>query len=183
MVPFFRLANTNEEEEPSLLANSIKEEIEHHTSKDPTLANDPNLVLRGKLLYTKTGQIIVPSTPDQALRMRILKNFHDATTAGHLGRDRTELIIKKWCFWPDMTAMISEYVRTCELCQRTKPDHHAPFVDLASIPIPDKPWTSVAMDFIVDLPKSTSVEGFNMTRFWSLIDSRRWHTSPPARKA
>jgi hypothetical protein len=51
-----------------------------------------------------------------------------------------------------------DYVTTCDTCSRSKIPRHRPYGLLQPLPIPETPWTSISMDFIVDLPKSKSFD-------------------------
>lgn len=46
------------------------------------------------------------------------------------------------------------YVRTCLVCQQDKVDQNQPAGLLELLPIPERPWESISMDFITCLPKS-----------------------------
>ena len=46
------------------------------------------------------------------------------------------------------------YVRTCLLCQQDKVEQHQPRGLLEPLPIVERPWESVTMDFIIGLTKS-----------------------------
>ncbi|KAH7427492.1 hypothetical protein KP509_10G046600 [Ceratopteris richardii] len=45
-------------------------------------------------------------------------------------------------------------IRTCDTCNRSKVPRHKPHGILQPLPIPERPWASLSMDFITDLPKS-----------------------------
>ena len=47
-------------------------------------------------------------------------------------------------------------VQACDICQRNKASTHKPHGLLQPLPIPEKKWTSVSMDFIVQLPKTAA---------------------------
>ncbi|KAA0051289.1 reverse transcriptase [Cucumis melo var. makuwa] len=49
---------------------------------------------------------------------------------------------------------IESYVKTCLVCQQDKGEQQLPAGLLEPLPIAEKPWDSVTMDFIVALPKS-----------------------------
>ena len=57
-------------------------------------------------------------------------------------------------FWYGMKTDIKEHIKTCETCQRIKVDTIKPAGLLQPLPIPDKPWLDISMDFIIGLPKS-----------------------------
>ena len=53
-----------------------------------------------------------------------------------------------------MNKDIKEYIKSCEICCRSKDSRHKPYGFLNPLEIPDRPWTSLSMDFITDLPTS-----------------------------
>ena len=46
-----------------------------------------------------------------------------------------------------------EFIKTCELCQRNKPSNKKPQGLLQPLPIPERKWESISMDFVTHLPK------------------------------
>ena len=63
-------------------------------------------------------------------------------------------LISRDFWWPQMWKSVKEYVTTCDICSRSKIPRHRPYGLLHPLPIPEKPWSSISMDFIVDLPPS-----------------------------
>jgi len=53
--------------------------------------------------------------------------------------------------------MVKSYVSLCTNCACTKVQCHKPYGKLKQLPILDKPWDSISMDFIENLP---AVDGF-----------------------
>jgi len=53
-----------------------------------------------------------------------------------------------------MRDTIKQYVKNCDICQRTKVVRHAPYGLMKPDEAPDPPWKSISMDFIKDLPNS-----------------------------
>ncbi len=95
---------------------------------------------------------IVISDPDKQLE--VVKQRHDSPVARHFGQAKTYDLVTRDFWWPGIRAYIKDYVKTCTTCQRNKSVHHKPFGLLQPLPIPDSPWTSVSLDFIVKLPLS-----------------------------
>jgi len=89
-----------------------------------------------------------------SLRPKILFEHHDSHLAGHPGRAKTIELIARDYSWPGLSNDIRRYVRSCDLCQRNKSSHHAPYGDLVPLEIPSRNWESISMDFITDLPLS-----------------------------
>ena len=51
-----------------------------------------------------------------------------------------------------MRRFVEDYVRTCDTCCRAKMPRHHPYGFLEPLPILSKPWQSISLDFIIDLP-------------------------------
>jgi hypothetical protein len=55
-------------------------------------------------------------------------------------------------WWPQIWKTVKNYWTTCDICSRSKGPRHRPYGLLRPLPIPKKPWSSISMDFIIDLP-------------------------------
>ena len=101
-------------------------------------------------------RVLVPN--DNDLRNRIMFEYHDAPASGHLGREKTYLMLSRDFYWPNQYKWVRKYIRTCEICQRVKssPASQAP---LHSMPVPQDCWQSVSMDFIFGFPKVNGKNG------------------------
>lgn len=90
----------------------------------------------------------------------VMKEVHDGRTeAAHAGYHKTYNRISATYYWPRMSRSIKELVRTCDVCQKSKPRKHAPMGLLQPIPIPSQPFEVISMDFISELP--VTPEGFD----------------------
>lgn len=54
---------------------------------------------------------------------------------------------------------MADWVRQCQVCQQAKHERTVPGGLLQPLPVPDRPWKDITMDFIDGLPKS---EGFEV---------------------
>ncbi|KAG3059276.1 hypothetical protein PC121_g14023 [Phytophthora cactorum] len=97
-----------------------------------------------------TPRIVVPLDDD--LRARIIHEFHDSPSAGHLGREKTFATLSRDFYWPHMYKWMRKWVRSCEACQRVKPapSRQAP---LRPLPVARGAWDLVSMDFVFGLPR------------------------------
>src|SRR5258705_8793355 len=50
--------------------------------------------------------------------------------------------------------MVKDYVASCATCAHAKSPRHKPYGKLKQLPIPSRPWSSISMDFIEQLPDS-----------------------------
>jgi hypothetical protein len=117
----------------------------------------PNMTLGADGLYRWQGRVCVPK--DDALRTRLLAEFHDAPSAGHPGAFRTLTALAEHYWWPRMSRQVAQYVRSCTVCQRIKPSTQAAPGLLYPLPTPTRPWTHVSLDLITDLPPSCAHDG------------------------
>lgn len=90
----------------------------------------------------------------EPLRTNIIQSAHDSTMSGHPGREITYSVVSKEYFWPNMSNDIRRFVRNCDVCGRTKAWREQKKGLLKPLPIPDRMWQEVSMDFITDLPES-----------------------------
>ena len=154
---------------------------------------DPKSKTRIDRFFAQDGLIFLPCvTGDRLcipegreLRHTLLRECHDATTAGHFGMEKTYQLLSRRFFWPKMGMSTRKFVAACEACQKTKPDHQSTAGLLQPLDIPQAPWESVGMDFITALPESdgfdsilTVVDRFSkMARF---IPTKKTVTAPEA---
>jgi transposase InsO family protein len=93
--------------------------------------------------------------PDhEPLRLHLLQNHHEVPVAGHPGRSKTLELLQRQYYWPTMRKDTEQFVRNCHVCQRSRSGRHAPFGILRPLPIPDRPWQDISMDFVTGLPES-----------------------------
>lgn len=98
------------------------------------------------------NRIYVPNLND--LHLRVLRDKHDHILAGHPGQNKTFAIVSREYYWPELRASVRIYVQSCVTCGRNKPRRHKPYGRLQPLPIPERPWDSISMDFIEQLPNS-----------------------------
>src|SRR5258707_12503553 len=93
--------------------------------------------------------------PDQEiLCLQVICNHHDHPAAGHFGEARTSKLICCSFHWPGLRRMVKDYVASCTTCAHAKSVRHKPYGKLKQLPIPSRPWSSILMDFIEQLPAS-----------------------------
>ncbi|MCO5592004.1 hypothetical protein L7F22_045997 [Adiantum nelumboides] len=74
---------------------------------------------------------------------------------------------KRYFYWPRLKTDVEEFVRSCLVRQKVKFDRHKAQGLLQPLPIPTRPWESIAMDFIFDLPRTQSG---GHDGIWTVID-------------
>ena len=115
-------------------------------------SQDEHFRLQGGLLYHQ-GRLVIPPT-SSSLILNILQQYHDFPQAGHYGVARTQSLISQYYKWPGLATAVEAYVRSCDTCARNKVVRQAPFGLLSPLPIPARPWSSVSLLWITNLPPS-----------------------------
>jgi len=95
--------------------------------------------------------------PDGAVRGEIMKICHDNQLAGHFGQKKTKVLVQRKYYWPNMAKDIAKYIKGCDICQRVKARRQRKAGEMQALPLPVKPFVSITMDFITDLPPSEDV--------------------------
>jgi transposase InsO family protein len=117
--------------------------------KAPSPRTD-GLIVGDGLLWTGDGVFYVPD--DLELQRRLIHEVHDSGTGGHMGLRKTLKRLMAMCWWPGMKATIADYVGGCVTCAATKPSLQKPAGSLRPLPIPEKPWRVISIDFVGPLP-------------------------------
>src|SRR5882724_10286180 len=82
--------------------------------------------------------------------------MHDHPLAGHFGQTKTLHQFHMQYYWSVLPVYIKDYCKSCTTCSCAKPVSHKPYRLLKQLPIPEKPWNSISMDFIEKHPQSSS---------------------------
>ena len=82
-----------------------------------------------------------------------MQEYHDNPLSGHIGFYKTYKKIRERYSWKGQKKDVIKYVQECIICQKNKIEHDYPTGLLQPLPIPDKKWESISMDFITGLPK------------------------------
>jgi len=88
-----------------------------------------------------------------SLREELIRDVH---INGHVGRDKTLDLMTRCYFWPGMVSHISSFVKGCKVCQQNKSVQHRPHGSPSSLEVPNVRWAHIGMDFITQLPKTSS---------------------------
>jgi len=115
--------------------------------------SDPKWTLDPDGLLHHLGRIYVPNSGN--LRLRVLQYSHDHPLAGHFGQMKTLHQVRMQYYWSGLPVYVKDYCKSCTTCSRAKPVPHKPYGLLKQLPIPEKPWNSISMDFIEKLPPSS----------------------------
>lgn len=101
-----------------------------------------------------------------ALHKKVLNENHAPPYVGHHGVEATIKAIESFFYWPSLRTDADSFVRECIVCQKVIYVQQKPPSLLQPLPIPDKLWKSITMDFVFDLPKTPT----SNDDIWTIVD-------------
>ncbi|MBW0560779.1 hypothetical protein O181_100494 [Austropuccinia psidii MF-1] len=70
---------------------------------------------------------------------------------GHMSEDRTKERVESTAWWPKWEQKMSEYINTCERCQKANRKHGKKYGLLQHIEEPKHPWETINMDWVTEI--------------------------------
>lgn len=119
-----------------------------------SLGSSSSFSLCEGLIYFESDRLVVPK--DIELRETLLHDAHDAL--GHLGAKKTLSRLSSSFFFPGMRRTVEKYVASCDGWQRNKSRTTTKAGKLHSLPVPPRPFSDIALDFVGPLPKSDGMD-------------------------
>lgn len=92
----------------------------------------------------QTNTLLTDVTEEQE-QERLLKYHHEGKTC-HKGINETKASLSKNHYWPSMIKDVTNYINTCNTCQRAKYDRDPPTIKFNLTPTADKPFQHIHMD-------------------------------------
>lgn len=90
------------------------------------------------------SRVVVPTK----YRSEVTRLAHESIMSGHQGKARTYDKVASQFHWPNIYQNVGEYVRSCDICQRTEQRGRVTKVPLGKVPLIKQPFERVAMDLV-----------------------------------
>ncbi len=87
-------------------------------------------------------------------RTPLIHTTHTSLGTGHPGANATLSLLRDRFWWPNMARDVRRFVQGCPNCAISKSSRHLPAGKILPLPIPNRPWSHLGVDFITDLPVS-----------------------------
>ncbi|KAI2664122.1 Transposon Tf2-11 polyprotein [Labeo rohita] len=116
----------------------IEDNIRHATLQEPAPPECPD------------GKTYIP----RSQRQYLLGKVHESPGSGHPGSRRTLSLLQARYWWPSMHRDTTRYIQSCSVCAMSNTPRHLPTGKLVPLPIPQRPWSHIGVDFVTDLPTS-----------------------------
>jgi len=94
---------------------------------------------------------------------KILQEFHQLPTGGHLGMNRIFERIKLYTSWPGMKQEIENYVRQCETCQMNKLTRRKSKLPLQIANTPEVFWQNCSFNIVGPLTQTLENNKYLLT--------------------
>jgi hypothetical protein len=135
--------------------NLVEQDQQENQKSQETIRRWTNThqLIKLSSIWWKDDRLVVAG--DNDLKRGVIHFFHDKPWAGHPGISNTYELAKRDFWWPNMKQDIEQYVKGCTACQANKANTNPRKPAMFPItPEHTLPFQTVAMDFIVKLPKS-----------------------------
>ena len=116
---------------------------------DGQIQDDRYRIFDDIIYYKNMIYLVLEST----LRKKIIHATHDSPLSGHQGFLKTYRQIRERFSWKGLKGEVMQHIREYSICQQNKIENIHPAGLLQPLPILEKKWESVSMDFITGLPK------------------------------
>ena len=115
----------------------------------------------GLLFYS--GRLVIPRTGE--LITSLIQEAHTQVSTAHPGTEKTYYLLRPRYYWKGMRTDIKRYIRNCHACKRSHIPRDKTPGFLHPLPIPDRPWQHITMDF-----KSQPEDKHGYNCVWVVID-------------
>ncbi|KAK3519646.1 hypothetical protein QTP86_015266 [Hemibagrus guttatus] len=110
----------------------------------------------------KPGQpdLILPATAILApifvpqFWQQVMQWVYEAPSSGHPGIRRSTQLTRRRFWWSSLGPDVEGYIRACSTCAQVWTSRQLPEGMLEPLPIPQRPWSYLSVDFLTDLPDS-----------------------------
>ncbi|GJV84972.1 transposon ty3-G gag-pol polyprotein [Tanacetum coccineum] len=140
----------------SKLWDDIKQEVisdvfYHNLPMSFPFSSKEGLVQRDGVWF-RNGAILLSS--HSPLLATVMGLCHSSPEGGHFGFHKTIARVKQIFWWIGLKEFVKKFIRECHVCQRAKTDSMQPAGLLQPLPVPDRIWEDISMDFVEGLPIS-----------------------------
>uniref|UniRef100_A0A3Q2EG98 Gypsy retrotransposon integrase-like protein 1 n=1 Tax=Cyprinodon variegatus TaxID=28743 RepID=A0A3Q2EG98_CYPVA len=110
-----------------------------------------------------------------SVRARVIQWAHSEKFSAHPGILRTLKFLSRRFWWPTISQDTKQFVQSCPFCAQNKSTNRPPAGLLQPLPVPERPWSDIALDFVTGLPPSQG-----MTTILTVVDcfSKACHLIP-----
>ncbi|MBW0501797.1 hypothetical protein O181_041512 [Austropuccinia psidii MF-1] len=124
---------------------------------------DNKFFLMDGMLYHKEKHTSALTIVERDHISLILQECHDCPYMGHISEDRTKEKVASTAWWPKLEQELSEYINTCERCQKANTKHGKKYGLLQHIEEPKHPLETINMYLVTGLVRCVYSTVVNIT--------------------
>nr|GAT47604.1 gag-pol polyprotein [Mycena chlorophos] len=121
-----------------------------------------NFEQRDGLVFLRDSETRILCVPDIRIGARSAREIiisHAHSILAHLGSRKTLYYLKDNVWWKNMVEDVKAYCASCHTCAISKSSSQKPYGLLHPLPVPQRPWQSIGIDFVGPLPASKNRHG------------------------
>ena len=104
------------------------------------------------------------------LKFRFIQKFHDDPAAKHPGKTKTYEILNRYYYWPGIINDVKRFVKNCYGCRKSKTSKNKYHGAFKLLPVPDKRWAHISIDFMIDFPVNRDFWGKDCINIMVIMD-------------
>ncbi len=89
-----------------------------------------------------------------SLRTPVIQQVHDLPSSRHLGITASIQLLSNKFWWSTLRTGVIAFIKNRVNCNTSKSSKQMPAGLLQPLPVPQRPWSHITIDFITDLPNS-----------------------------
>ncbi|XP_051716342.1 uncharacterized protein sh2d1ab isoform X1 [Ctenopharyngodon idella] len=143
----------------SRLSQPDPENMDPETILPPAMIISPiQWTINQQISEANSTESAPPGGPEELLyvppanRQPLMDLAHSSPGSGHPGSSRTLSLLQQQYWWPSMPQDVSRHIKGCSVCAVADTPRKLPEGKLLPLPIPQRPWTHLGVDFMMDLP-------------------------------
>ncbi len=139
----------------------------HHALED--VSEEPESIISKEIIVSSIQWTSNPAAPSnastatppgcpqglqyvsRAQHTPLIHSAHTSLGTGHPGANSTLSLLKDCFWWPNMARDVRRFILGCSDCAISKSPRHLQSGKLLPLPVPNRPWSHLGVDFITDL--------------------------------
>ena len=146
MQTLWKQAETQDQFAPQVL-EALCSEVRHHSQISLTECEEWN-----NSLYFWDRKYVLNS---DCLHLQIIQLTHNSIAEGHSDRLKTYELVSHIYWWLNVYKYVQCFIWNCHICSRSKPSCQRTQGWLRPLPVPERRWRDVSMNYVGPLLTST----------------------------
>lgn len=139
--------------DPAFVSPTYQKLLETVTEEKASL---PDVEVRDKIIYKRVEPGAWRLWTPEELRRNVIEAAHNPPSAAHGGVDKTLELVKRYFYWPGVSAEVRKFVAECSICKETKAPNQTLRPPMGVPAIAERPFQHIYIDLLGPYPRSKS---------------------------